>query len=164
MSPIQTQIIEKVRLSGCLSEDELQAYEYFSDLWETRLKVDLLDYQWTQEVPNHIIQVKTNGIRTYHLPNSSNSKVTAFLGVFCILFGLIGMPVMGMNEMTPLGWFMAVIGAFVFFRSKRDKQGWVAYDEARETYYDSRHAALKVLPEEFHPANRVCLNCVKPIT
>ena len=164
MSPIQTQIIEKVRLSGCLNEDELQAYEYFSELWETRLKIDQLDYNWSQEVPNHIIQVKTNGIRTYHLPNSSNSKVTLFLGVFCILFGLIGMPLMGMNEMTPLGWFMAAIGTLVCFRSKRDKRGWEAYDGARGTYYDARLTALVVLPEEFHPATRVYLNCVKPIT
>lgn len=164
MSPIQAQIIDKVRRSGCLSEAELQAFQDFSENWETRLKIDMLDYQWAEEVPRHIIQVKTNGFRTYHLPKSGNSKVTAGMGLFGILYGLIGMPMMvGSAGMMP-GLFLAGISVVVLFRSKRDKQGWLAYDGARRAYDAERQAALQVLPVEFHPANRVCLHCVKPIS
>jgi hypothetical protein len=164
MSPNQAQIIEKVRRAGCLSAAELQALQDFSENWEARLKIDQLDYRWSEDVPSHIIQVRTNGFSSYHLPKSGSSKVTAGMGIFGILYGLIGMPLMVGSAGMVGGVILATISAFVVFRSKGEKQRWLAYDADRRDYYAKRQAALQVLPEELHPANRVCLHCVNPIT
>ncbi|WP_395746656.1 hypothetical protein [Prosthecobacter sp.] len=158
MNPSQSQIVEKVRMSGCLSAEELRAFEEFSESWETRQQVHQWDQWWAGEVPNHIICVKTNGVRTYHLPTSGQSKVTLGLGVFCILFGISGA-----IPLVPMGLVMAGLGVLVMFRAKKDKGGWQAYEGARQTYYDGRKAALQSLPQEFHPAGRICLRCVKAI-
>lgn len=158
MDPIQTQILEKVRMSGCLSDAEFQAYQFWSEHWETRSLVHQWDSYWTGEVPNHIFQVRNNGWVTYHLPTSGNSKVTIVCGVLVILAGLTCVP------LVPLGLFMVGLGIFVIFKSKKEKTGWEAYDSARQTYTNGRNAALAQLPAELHPANRVCLRCVKVIT
>ncbi len=164
MSPIQAQIIEKVRRSDCLSVLELQALQDFSENWDARLRVDMLDYRWTEDVQSHIIHVKTNGFSSYHLPSSGDSKVAVGMGVIGIVVGLICLPLMvGSVGMIP-GLFMAAISAHILFRSKREKQKWLAYDGDRNAYHGERHAALQVLPEELRPANRVCLHCIKPIT
>ena len=158
MSPTQERIIEKVRRAGCLSHAELQSLEALSENWEARLRINQLDRLWGEEVPRHLIQIRINGISTYRLPSSGGSKMTLGIGVFCIIYGLSGIiPVM------PLGLFMVGIGVFAIYRSKGQKQGWQAYEDARSSYDNERHAALQQLPPEYHPATRVCRHCVKPI-
>ncbi len=165
MSPIQNQILTKIRMSGCLSEAELEAYQEFCNNWEARLKIDMLDYRWTEEVPNHIIVVKNNGFRTYHLPKAGDWKFTAGMGILGILVGLFGMPLLGGPESMTLGMFMAGISALVLWKSStREKHGWQNYDEARRSYCRERQEVLQMLPEALHPANRTCLHCVNPIT
>jgi hypothetical protein len=158
MDPIQAQIIEKVRMSGCLSDEEFQAYQAWSEHWETRALVHQWDSYWTGEVPNHIIQVRNNGLVTYHLPTSGNSKATVVFGILAIVAGFTCVP------LVPLGLVAVVLGIIVIFKSKKEKTGWQAYDSARQTYYNGRRAALDQLPSDLHPANRVCLRCVKAIT
>ncbi|WP_395735502.1 hypothetical protein [Prosthecobacter sp.] len=157
MDPIQNQIVEKVRMSGCLSGEELHAFQSWSEHWESRSLVHQWDSYWTGEVPKHILRVKTNGVVTYHLPTSGHSKATVVFGVLAIVAGLTCVP------LVPLGLVAVVLGILVIFKSKKEKGGWEAYKGVREAYTNGRRAALELLPTELQPANRVCLRCVKVI-
>ncbi|MFC5457691.1 hypothetical protein [Prosthecobacter fluviatilis] len=164
MSPIQTLIYEKVRGSGCLNAAELAAFQTFSENWERRLKLDLLDFRWTESVPDHVIQARICGVTTHRLPEVGGSRGAAGLGIACLLSGLLGLSALPGQWAVWLGLCAAGLGVLVLWSARRDPQGRQAYEEARRSYLAERQALLRELPKELRPANRVCLHCTRPIT
>ena len=163
-SPDMNRILEKIRASGCLTQDELRRQVTMVHGWQALLRVDEWDRWWNGEVERHVCRAARLGGR--HLPTASGA--VAF-GLFGILFAGYGVWLLGENSQSmgasPLVPRLAcgLLAAACLFFFQMGFSIWKIqnFKPMLKTYEDGRGAELGTLDTQHRPGARFCLKCLK---
>lgn len=159
-----SRIVERIRVSGCLSDRELQRQVAMVNGWESLMRIDQWDRWWEEEVKNHVCWAAKLGKR--HVP--STSDVVAFC-VFGLISGSYGVFLVsqigkGINDNAEVRWFaggILVVACLLLVQAVRSFLSMRKYKPMLQMYEEGRSGELARLAGEHRPGARICLKCLK---
>lgn len=160
------EIIAKVRVSGCLREDELQVLTSLQTTLETRSKIDDLDRDWEVAARKYVQRRAKSG--ALFLPSVGEALVLCVIGLLIASFGLymLCQMLIAGDRMEPTILFFAAVlgcGAWMLYQGCLGLRLVQRYEIERQSYQTARLNEESRLAPNNRPVHRVCPNCLSMI-